>query len=397
MIEKETFQHLISPVGETEFFNEYWDKKVLHISRDNPTYYESFLKKEEVDDWFQHVPFYFPTVQLRGDYKNTSDWYKDTFANGGFNGKKINKKKLVKYFENNHSILVNRFSNFNKKFEKKINALRKYFNCKNLKEYLIISPSNQSAFPIHYDKEHVFVFQIHGTKNWYFHDRPAAQGLRGRAINHYVSMKKKAVKTMQEGDFLYFPAGLHHNTETIGDENSISISIAVDCFNGKDVLAEALRAANLSFPEIGKIIPSPIASLSDKQQYFDTIKIKLTEYLENNSIEKLLEGLYASRKENLSPTESIFKIGTVQEINENTKIAVKSGNSIELFKNDGVIHLRNGHKILNYPILHERGLKFILENVPCLVKQVPLMLRETSKMKFISELVESGVIEVLES
>ena len=60
----EVLEKLIYPVTIDTFFNEYWDKKTLHISRNDPTYFDSILSKQDIDTWFQTTDVHYPEVDL---------------------------------------------------------------------------------------------------------------------------------------------------------------------------------------------------------------------------------------------------------------------------------------------------------------------------------------------
>ena len=66
------------------------------------------------------------------------------------------------------------------------------------------------AFPYHYDKIDQYVFQLGGTKRWFWKEG-------GREV-HLLS---------RPGDVLFVPAGLYHRTE--GDSESVVCNYGVEC------------------------------------------------------------------------------------------------------------------------------------------------------------------------
>ncbi|HEX8482285.1 MAG TPA: cupin domain-containing protein [Allosphingosinicella sp.] len=88
----------------------------------------------------------------------------------------------------------------------------------------IASFSKLPALPAHYDPQDLIIIQVEGTKVWRFLGEPADCGV---AFHPRVKVPKdvSATVTMQPGDVMFVPAGLHHQCEAEGVSLHVGIII----------------------------------------------------------------------------------------------------------------------------------------------------------------------------
>ena len=126
----------------------------------------------------------------------------------------------------------------------------------------------------HYDFQENFTMQLRGSKRWHFRKSGVTRPIRGftphfRSSSEIVEMQVKAARLdgthfeysvdaspfqtvdsvlLQEGDILYFPAGLMHKVECTDD--SISINISLVGTRWADFMGDAVRQMLLGIPSM---------------------------------------------------------------------------------------------------------------------------------------------------
>jgi len=391
---KETFNYLINPIKEADFFYDFWEKEVLHISRNDKKYFANFIERRQIDDWFQRSILTHPTVQVRGNAQNPFLWSKDTINFNSFDGKIINKNDLIRFFRKGNPILVKFFSQYDARFNSRMTELKNFFRGKDIVDNLIISPAKNNSFSYHYDKEHVFVIQLSGEKKWYLYNK-MAENLRGEGILFPLD-EHTNVKIMQPGDMLYIPAGMHHHTETVGDENSISISISIDLFNGEDLLQKAIKNAYLDFPNIRKMIPPPHASKKEKKEFYQLLKKDFIQFIEKKSFEDILMDLEGEEMEKYQPFNSFFESTNYSNVSMETRLMHNEGIRLSLHKDDKLVRLKCNQHVLTFFGIHESAVRYIVTHNSFSIKDVPVLLPPDKKKKLIKQLINIGLLKIIE-
>src|SRR2546427_13199629 len=73
-----SFEWLISPVGKQSFFQDYWEKKPLVVSREQRHYFESLFSLDEADRVLTTLDRRYPDVTLKNANREmTGDSYTD--------------------------------------------------------------------------------------------------------------------------------------------------------------------------------------------------------------------------------------------------------------------------------------------------------------------------------
>jgi len=125
-----------------------------------------------------------------------------------------------------------------------------------------LTPPNAQALQPHSDPHHVFVFQIHGTKDWALEPTPHGRKHGGENAPQNVRL--------EPGDVLYFPSGTRHSARS-QDSWSIHLTIGVSTQTWRslvrsvveDVLSQEIEEIDESLP-VGWLYDTPRAELEDR-------------------------------------------------------------------------------------------------------------------------------------
>lgn len=383
---------LLAPMSVEQFFDEYWDKKAFYISRNDEQYFKSTLTKEQIKTWLKYANLTFPTVELVHKGRTASDDFSTDHRQNNYNdGKRVDKKKLGQLFDKGHSILVNYFSQFIPSLAEKMENLSHLFEGV-VKDYLIISTAQKKAFSTHYDKEHVFAFQISGEKEWLIHDRYSSY-MRSEHITFPFTPSPDHSFKMKPGDFLYIPPGLRHQTKTLSTTPSMSISIAVNLLNGIDFLKKIVEYSYVKHPNLRQRIPNPYATLTEKQAYLEGIKSTFLSYFETVDMEQIYEILQIK---NQQPIENILeKENSTPEITLETTLTKINTRAPIMQSDQKIIRFQYLDKVLTFHQVYSFSLNFIEKQTSTFkVKDIFGMLGNDLKIDLSKQLIEINYLKI---
>lgn len=381
-------EQLIAPITVDDFFENYWDKKHLHIRRNDADYFKNILSVEEINRYLEHSNHYFPTIELINKGRTPASLFsKERMSRGYYKGRKINKKKIQELFEEGHSILINQYSDNTSNLYKSINDLKAFFEAK-IVDYLIISNAKLDAFSIHHDIEQVFAFQISGEKEWSIYDY-LTKNIRTNEIEGCLNPPPSDVILMKPGDFIYVPSCLRHSTKTISNEPSMSMSIAINQFYGTELLNEFLKFGYVNNPDLNKMLPNPVSSKEERTLYFNNIKETFIKHLEETDFEEIVEQLYRKeQKEIINPISQNHNKITLEDLVE------KTGDIKATIHKDGkVIRFKYRHHVLSFFQIYLFTFNFLEEQETSFkVKDLFGMIDDEMRLKLVKQLIEVGYL-----
>lgn len=386
-------EKLLYPMTCQEFFDDYWQKKGLHISRNDINYYKPLTQKA-VDNWLQTATLTFPNVNLFNPKtgRTRGEGFVKPIGLPGKKGQLIDRNALLQKFHEGSSIIINYFSHEIPSLNKYTTELSKIFRAK-VEDYLVVSSSNKDAFNIHGDGFETFVLHVSGQKQWRFYDT-ISKNLRQEHVQYLMDKKPSKEFIMQPGDFLYIPMQLRHGTHAIGDEPSISLTITIDLLDGEDLIRKVLKDTFVSFPSIRKQVPSYNWSTSESREaYYKELKELFIAQLNEVNLEEVFEELL-QKEEKQSTSIDIFK-----GFNPHEKVTLESEvMNAELPFNlqvDGkCVRLKIPHHVFTYFKTLEFTLKYLTSQKVFKVKDLPGMLNDEMRIKIVQELVDKGFLKL---
>lgn len=386
-------EKLVKPVTSQQFFDDYWENRLLHISRNDQAFYKDILTLSDVDNWLQTGVLEHPTLAiLKGGRIPPNKWAK-THDKSYKSGKQIDREAVLKLLRSGATLLVNHFSDYQFALNAFMNSLRSLFQTR-INDYLVISPPHNPAYPIHHDYQEVFVLHISGKKQWNFFDT-FSKNLRDEHVRYAMDRNPSIKLEMQPGDFLYIPSNLRHSTEVVGDETSISLSITINRWEGDDFFKNILENTYASIPNLRQKMPLLRKStLEERQNYYQHIKEEMLGHIESLDFEKVFSRMQSIK--NKSSQGSILKEMIKPNLPSIT-IDSKVTRNLALhyvLNDDGKVLIFNflSHTLVYFKTL-EHTLKFITCNEHFLVKDLPGFVTDEMRVEIIQELVDKGFLE----
>jgi len=228
---------VLDPVSLDDFFEQYWEKKPLHICRSKPEQYADLLSLTDVENLLSTHQLAFPEIQLTQSGKAIS--VRD-YADAD---NRIVPHRFVQQHLDGATIVI---SQANRLFPGLANLCRHVHNGLQMhcQTNVYLSPAGNQGFNAHYDTHDVFILQVSGAKSFNFYgsaiDLPFVHEPYDPALNKSKEIRETI--DLVPGDSLYIPRGVVHDA-VAQDGASLHITLGVFAVVLRDLLTEAIQVA----------------------------------------------------------------------------------------------------------------------------------------------------------
>lgn len=216
------FQSLIHPMGQEEFFRDYWEKQPLHLQRSDPniaSYYQSLFQLSDLKSLCAQGLEYARDlnvcrcIQGRKKVLNKVGRVKFNVLSRDFN----QEKATIQFHQ------PQRFKDELWKIQEKLEC----FFGSLVGSNVYITPQESQGLPAHYDDVEVFIMQLEGEKRWRLY-KPTVPLAREYAVEPESRIGTSTHDIiLKAGDLLYFPRGTIHQAETpIGVDHSTHLTLS---------------------------------------------------------------------------------------------------------------------------------------------------------------------------
>lgn len=239
------FARLIGPVEVDQFFSEYWEKKPLIISRNQPDFYAALLSLSDVDNIITSKQLRFPAIGLvKGGVRIPPSQYTSDlpWGNNTFTGV-INVDKVLNEYQQGATIILEALHQRWRPLRQFCQELEKYLNYP-VQANIYLTPKGSQGFAPHYDTHDVFALQTAGSKHWRIYGSPVELPGSGQPYEPACFEPGKPLHEFDfnSGDFMYIPRGFIHEALT-SESISLHITVGVTSYTWADVFSEALSCA----------------------------------------------------------------------------------------------------------------------------------------------------------
>ncbi len=236
---------LLAPHEPETFFQDFWEKRPLAVSRNDPSYYHDLFSRPDLD---HVIAFTRPMFLNAANFKPGAP-LRATYVRGGlpehepFGGYKPDLPDVQSACAHGKTLLLTAMEHRWPAAAVMGRRLEAFFGCP-VHTNLYLTPPGARGLPAHYDPDEVFILQIDGHKHWRFYgvarDFPL---LNDKAAVRKEPLGAPTLETfLQPGDLLYIPRGHIHEAFTT-DSNSLHLTVGVKVFRWVDLLRQALADA----------------------------------------------------------------------------------------------------------------------------------------------------------
>ncbi|MFT3904552.1 MAG: cupin domain-containing protein [Niabella sp.] len=386
------FKQIVAPYSVEQFFEQYHEKNILHVQRNDEHYYKDILTSLEISSFLDRQDIFYPSVRI---VKNGKEIPNAEYTNKGVpigHHKKdgvINTEKAFALFNNGATLVIQAGQRYFDNLSKCCMALSQKFNSP-VQANLYITPNKSQGFNPHWDTHDVFVVQISGTKTWHLYGFEKELPTKNQP---FISKgyEKQPLQTIQvcPGDFLYVPRGYVHDAQA-DDGISAHITIGVLSFTWA-------RLFNEVFPQMEehKAFREAVPFWRDDFKDMLTQKIDfLKEILTSLDYDKGIQRLNAQyHKIQPQPLTGYFQsLLDIEKINDDSIIALNEAVLYNLNEKEDAAELQLLGKTISFPQGYVDAIRYILSNKVASVKDFPGLPDSETRKTFAQKLIREGVV-----
>lgn len=390
------FSKIIAPLSIEEFFERYHEKDMLHIKRNDESYYNNILTSKEISNYLDRQDIFYPSVRIVKNGKEipSAEYTMKQVAIG--HHKKdgvVNTGKAFSLFNNGSTLVIQAGQRYFDNLSKCCLALSQKFNSP-VQANLYITPDRSVGFNPHWDTHDVFVLQISGTKTWKLYGFEKELPTKSQKFVS-AGYSKEPLQTLQllPGDFLYVPRGYVHDAMA-DDGISAHITIGVLSYTWA-------RLFNEVFPQLEEIkdfreaVPFWRGDLTEMiRQKLELLKETLAELDFEQGIKRLNANYDRMQPQ---PVNSYFQsLLDLKKLSENTMLSVNEGVVLKSTENEESINLHLLGKKISMPQNFKPVVDFILDRKKFSVAELPVNGNGDAKAGVLNKLIREGVLYIEE-
>lgn len=232
--------YILEPVINDKFFEDYWEKEILYLDRNDKRYFEGLFSIDDLDIIVASGHLRYPSLKLSKDglpLDKAQYTLRSVQRGGDTFDFEVDIDAVHRYYTEGATI--------------RLMALEKNWmstiNLKNVLEQQLghtvqinayLTPPNSSGIALHYDPHDVFVLQISGEKDWLVYNSPYKLPLPNDVIRKQPD-ELLLDTTLMPGGVLYIPRGFYHVAKTT-KSHSLHLTIGLKVIRVVDVLRSYL-------------------------------------------------------------------------------------------------------------------------------------------------------------
>lgn len=388
------FKNIVAPCSVDDFFNQYHEKDILHIKRNDEAYYENILTSQEISNYLERQDIFYPSVRIVKNGKeipHAEYTLKSTPIGHHRKDGIINTDKAFALFNNGATFVIQAGQRYFSNLSHCCLELSQKFNSP-VQANLYITPDKSQGFNPHWDTHDVFVLQISGTKTWHLYGFEKELPTKNQT---FVSKgyEKEPIQTIQlyPGDFLYVPRGYVHDAMA-DDGISSHITIGVLSFTWARYFNEIFPQLE-EFKTFREAVPFWKEDLSSLiKEKTEALKQKLSELNFDKGIERLNKSYKAAQPQ---PVHNYFEsIRTIGKLSPGTRLALNEGIIYSLAKKEDGNELQLLGKVIRFADTAKPALDHIFGSKKFTLQDLPV---ETDAAKeLVVQLIKEGVVYIEE-
>jgi len=238
----EAFKWLMGPTPVDKFYKEYWEKKPLHIKRDDAAYFKSLFSTKALDKILREQRVVFGKNL---DVTSFTDGKRETHNTEG----RVHPAVMWDFYSNGCSVRMLNPQTFHAGVWRLCSTLQDHFNSM-VGANVYLTPPGTQGFAPHWDDVEVFMCQLEGSKRWRLYG-PREEGERLPRTSSGNFAEEEVGSPILEtvlhpGDLLYLPRGTIHQGNCLPEEHSLHVTISCYQLNSWSDLLEKLVPAALA-------------------------------------------------------------------------------------------------------------------------------------------------------
>ncbi len=380
---------LLNPLGLSDFFQTYWERTPLHLSRENDAHFASLLSIADVEELLSTQTLEFPSAQLT---HSASPVEAADYIDGA---NRILAKQLVQRYHAGATLVLSqahdRFADL-AVFKREIQSALQ-LRCQT---NVYLSPPGEQGFNPHYDSHDVFILQVAGSKTFNIYDGgvelPYSHESFQHGTHHCGALKQSIA--LEAGDTLYIPRGVMHDA-VARDTTSLHITLGVYAITLQDVMVEMIHRSGERDIRFRRSIPASFLSDETQVRHAEAeclhacLHPDLDQASFRQAVATLLDDVAVDAAQNftgcLSQPNSL--------ITADTEVQLRRERIMGIERSDAVIRCRAQGHVLEFGSSLCQAMDQLLPGSWISVRQL-LITTVTERESFCQELANAGLLNV---
>jgi hypothetical protein len=391
-----SLEELIHPVEPREFFDRYWEKEHLHLSRGEPDFYRPIFSLEDVDRWIaastreggEQLVLRAPDGKV---LRNTAPG-------------KVPLEQLYDGIGSGQSLILRAIHESWPPLLPLIARLEEAFSAR-VKINLYLSPPGAEGFARHIDYHDFFIFQLYGSKQWFLYDYEYLPVER-LEYGPYPAFREGTTRStplrrelrLEQGDLLYVPRGMPHHASAV-DDVSLHLTVSFHPLYWIDLLKAAVEEVGVRNRQMQKALPPGFLGDPGRREGMDEVFAAcLATLARDASFPATLAAVTETlvRKPRPYADGHFAQLVRLDELTLGSEVDRRPGLhcSVEQTGEEGVIRYGGGH--LRGPAALVPALEFIRDHRRFTPADLP-QLSDSGRLTLVRRLIRGGLLRAVAS
>ncbi len=385
-----SLEWLIDPVGKSEFFSDYFEKRVLLVRRGQPNFFGALLSLDEVDRVITTLDRKYPDICLKNADDSELSPRAYTFEDGA-----LDVAALYQLFERGATVALAFLDTIVPELTTLCRGLEREFSFP-FQANAYLTPANAQGARAHYDTHDVFVLQISGSKHWTIFETPVELPLREQRFEREVHQVGQPTLEfeLKAGDSVHIPRGIAHQARA-SDSTSLHITAGLLCYTWADFMSEFVASVSLTNVDFRRGLPAGFAdSEFDRTEARNTFRQLLATAAAQPDFDATLDK-FIDRFLGKCPPLLDGQLSQLAQLNTLSVDSVVTARRSVVGRvrrdGDSVLIEAFGRRI-TLPGQASEAVEFALSHKPFAVRELPGELDEASKVTLIRRLIREGFV-----
>ena len=389
------FQTLLYPFSDAHFFDQYWEQKPLHISRNKGHYYDALFSTDALEQVLQTTGLNPPDIRV---VQNQNEMLPAKYHREDGS---LHLNQLYKAYDEGYTIILNGLQ----RFWPPLMAFCHYFQT--LLSHRVVancyfSPRQSKALHPHYDTHDVLVLQLAGSKQWKIHEPtqpvPLLNTFQPVFSEDQLNTPIQDV-VLKPGDLMYIPRGFIHHAQTT-ETFSFHLTVGIYPSQWIDLIHQALVAISLKDERLRRALPvgylnTPKHNPNDQELMTGFQELLSTVVKQANLQEgiSLLSDQFI-RATTPAPDGHFAQINELDAIDAKTYVEKRPNMLCRLMDKGFSVSLQFPGNTVGGPLIFRAAMDFIVHQTDAFqVEQLP-QLNAERQLTLIRRLIRGGLLKV---
>jgi len=244
---REVLEWLLHPHSIESFLDDFYEREVLHVSRNVPGYFGAYCDLSEAERVLsEERTAYNLAIYKEGKRVPNEAYTRKVQRHFGRGTPRqdldvLDPHRVARLFASGCTLIYDHFGLASGRISKLMQRLEAFFGHR-VDAALFLTPPNSSGFRAHWDTSDGFILQIEGRKRWRLCNPTLPLPLESQPHCDEAEGQFLMNVLMEPGDVLYLPRGTFHQAQA-GDEHSLHVAIGLFPVRLVSVLQQALEHA----------------------------------------------------------------------------------------------------------------------------------------------------------